>query len=58
MLTVERPHHREPDPRPGRERYFGRRGPQEWLRVVTEFAGDIDRVVTAFPQSTDPTRPA
>jgi len=45
---------REPDPRVGRERYFGRGGPLRWIRVVTELHGDVDRVVTAFPQSNDP----
>jgi hypothetical protein len=54
MTTISAPEHREPDPRPGRERYFARGGPQRWIRVVTEFAGAEDRVVTAFPQVTDP----
>jgi hypothetical protein len=38
----------------GRERYFHRGGPLRWIRVVTELAGNVDRVVTAFPQSNDP----
>jgi hypothetical protein len=54
MAAIEMPDHREPDPRAGRERYFRRGGPLAWLRVVTELAGDVDRVVTAFPQSNDP----
>jgi hypothetical protein len=54
MAVIEKPDHREPDPRAGRERYFGRGGPLDWIRVVTELAGDADRVVTAFPQSNDP----
>lgn len=54
MGSIETPVHREPDPRVGRERYFGYGGPQGWLRVVTEFAGAMDRVITAFPQCNDP----
>ena len=29
-------------------------GPDRWLRVVVEFAGDFDRVVTVFSQTVDP----
>jgi hypothetical protein len=54
VLTIEHPDHREPDIRPGRERIFRRGGPDGWIRVVLEFAGDFDRVVTAFPQAIDP----
>ena len=54
MTTISTPDHREPDVRPGRERYFRRGGRLRWLRVVTELAGDADLVVTAFPQSNDP----
>jgi hypothetical protein len=55
MSAIEMPDHREPDPpRAGRERYFRRGGPLAWIRVITELAGDADRVVTAFPQSNDP----
>lgn len=54
MNAVESPDHREPDPRAGRERYFRRGGPLIWIRVVTEFRGGADNVVTAFPQSNDP----
>jgi hypothetical protein len=54
MAAIMSPDHREPDVRPGRERYFRRGGPLRWIRVVTQFAGDVDRVVTAFPQSNDP----
>ena len=40
----------------GRERLFRRGvGPQRWLRVVVEFRGGHDWVVTAFPQENDPT---
>ena len=54
MATVEMPDRREPDVQAGRERFFRRGGPLRWIRVVTEFSGDFDRVVTAFPQSNDP----
>jgi hypothetical protein len=54
MATVETRDHRERDTRAGRERYFRLGGPLRWIRVVTEFSGDFDRVVTAFPQSNDP----
>lgn len=50
MRSIEMPDHREPDPVPGRERFFRRGGPERWLRVVTELSGDVDRVVTVFPQ--------
>lgn len=54
MSTIEAPEHREDDERAGRERYFRRGGPLRWIRVVTDFAGGVDRVVTAYPQSNDP----
>ncbi len=54
MNVIQTPDHREPDPRAGRERFFRKGGPERWIRVVTEFGGDADRVVTAFPQSDDP----
>ena len=54
VLTIEHPMYREPDVKPGRERFFRRGGPEAWIRVVTEFGGDVDRVITAFPQSNDP----
>jgi hypothetical protein len=55
MEPVRHPNHR--DPNSGRKctRCFHRNGPEAWLRVVTEFSGDHDRIVTAFPQSNDPT---
>ena len=56
MEVIRLPDYRDNDERAGRQRYFGRRGPEAWLRVVTEFAGDFDLVVTAFPQSNDPRR--
>lgn len=54
VLTIEHPTYREPDIRPGRERLFRQGGPQGWLRVILEFSGEFDRVVTAFPQATNP----
>lgn len=54
MNVIEAPEHREPDARPGRERYFARGGPQKWLRVVTELTDEGDRIVTAFPHTRDP----
>jgi hypothetical protein len=56
MNAIALPSYREPDPRVGRERYFGPGGPQGWIRVVTELVGDVDRVVTAFPQRDPPTQ--
>ncbi len=46
----------EADPRPGRQRYYMRLVPSGrlWLRVVTEFAGPRDRLITAFEQDTVP----
>lgn len=44
----------EPDPRAGRQRYYRRRTGSLWLRVVTAFAGESDRFVTAFEQSNPP----
>ena len=46
----------EADPRPGRQRYYRRLVPsgRVWLRVVTEFAGSRDLLITAFEQDTVP----
>ncbi len=54
VATIERPELRENDPRPGRSRSFRRCGPERWLRVVVEFRGERDAIVTAFPQANDP----
>ncbi len=54
---VRRPDLQEPDPRPGRERFWLRTQPPfrfRWLRVVVEFKDDVDRVVTAFGQDNTP----
>lgn len=56
VLAIEHPEYREPDGRAGRERLFRRGGPDRWVRVVIEFAGDFDRVVTAFSQTVDPAK--
>jgi hypothetical protein len=55
--AIRRPDFQEPDPRPGRERYWLRMQPPfpfRWLRVVVQFEGDVDRVVTAFGQDNEP----
>jgi hypothetical protein len=57
VSAVREPEFRDVDTRAGRERYFKRAGPLAWIGVVTEFAGDVDGVVTAFPQSNDPRPP-
>src|ERR671922_2022317 len=54
VSTIREPEFRDFDARAGRERYFKRACPLGWIRVVTEFAGEVDRVVTGFPQSNDP----
>jgi hypothetical protein len=54
IAAIEDPALREPNARPGRKRHFGRGGPLGWIRVVTEFAGPVDRLVTTFPQRRDP----
>jgi hypothetical protein len=58
LRIIDSPDFREDDPRPGRERFFRRGvGPERWMRVVVEFAGEKDRVVTAFGQTNDPAAP-
>jgi hypothetical protein len=57
LAAIRRPNLQEPDPRPGRERYWLRTQPPfrfRWLRAVVQFEGDVDRVVTAFGQDNDP----
>jgi hypothetical protein len=54
IKPLEQPELREDDPRPGRIRYFRRCGPERWVRVVVQFGGETDVVVTAFPHSNDP----
>jgi len=49
LSTVAEPDHREPDERPGRERFFKRdAGPSRWLMVVVEFDQTPARIVTAL----------
>lgn len=52
--TVESPELQQDDSRPGRVRFFRRCGPERWLRVIVEFSGETDAIVTAFPQTNDP----
>jgi hypothetical protein len=57
LEAIRRPDFQEPDPRPGRERYWLRMQPPfpfRWLRAVVQFEGDVDRVVTAFGQDNEP----
>jgi YD repeat-containing protein len=55
MVAVQEPDHREPDPRPGRERYWLRgAGPSRWLRVIVDFSSTPAEVVTAFGDRNDP----
>jgi hypothetical protein len=54
VLSIEHPDYREPDAKVGRERLFKRGGPDRWICVVLQFAGDFDRVVTAFSRFPDP----
>lgn len=55
IATIERPDHREPDPRPQRERYWRLRlGPSRWLFVVVDSAVHPARVVTAQGRRDDP----
>ena len=55
MTTAADPHHREPDWRAGRMRYYRRGiGPTTWLLVVIDFDEVPARVVTAFGKRRDP----
>jgi hypothetical protein len=57
LTAIRQPHFQEMDPRPGRERYWLRTQRPfsfRWLRVVVQFEGDVDHVVTAFGQDNDP----
>lgn len=40
----------EPDPRPGRQRYYRQLTTTHWMRAVTAFAGESVGFVTAFVQ--------
>jgi hypothetical protein len=54
--TVERPDHREDDPRPGRERFYRQHAlrPGRWMRVVVDFNDEPGWVVTVLIQDDDP----
>ncbi len=56
MAAVARPDHREPDPLPGRERFYRRHVTDKirWLRVVVDFNQDPGFVVTALIQRKNP----
>lgn len=55
LSMVERPDHREADPRPGRERFWREGvGPSRWLRVILDFNRKPAVIVTAFPKRVDP----
>jgi hypothetical protein len=55
MRAVSEPQHREPDRRPGRERFWrSGEGPSRWLLVVVDFDPQPARVVTAFGNRADP----
>ena len=47
--AVASPDHREPDPQPGRERFFREDvGPSRWLMVIVDFDQEPARIVTAL----------
>jgi hypothetical protein len=49
LATVTQPNHREPDPRPSRERFFKQDvGPSKWLMVVVDSENEPPRIVTAL----------
>src|SRR5919198_2471647 len=58
METITPPDDRKPDPRPGRERYYGDgQGPSRWLRVIVDFteepAGSSPPSAMARPRRDD-----
>jgi hypothetical protein len=58
LATVERPDHREDDPRPGRERFYRQNAltPGRWMRVVIDWNDAPGWVVTVLVQDDDPRR--
>lgn len=57
LSAVRNPAGQEADPCPGRERYWLAANPPfqfRWLRVVVQFEGETDRIVTAFGQDNPP----
>jgi hypothetical protein len=57
LAAISQPDFQEPDPEPGRERFYQQDLDQRrWLRVVVDFNQDPAWVVTAFIQPFDPRR--
>jgi hypothetical protein len=58
LAALKSPDLREPDPIPGRERFYVKQVTDKvrWLRVVVDFEQEPALVVTAFVQRKDPTR--
>jgi hypothetical protein len=56
MSTITQPELREPDPRPGRERFYRRHVTDRvrWMRVVVDLNTDPAVIVTAFIQRKKP----
>jgi hypothetical protein len=56
ISTVNQPDVREPEPRPGRERFYRRHVTDRirWMRVVVDFNTDPAVIVTAFIQRKNP----
>lgn len=55
LAVVNEPDHQEPDPRPGRQRFYRRGvGPSRWLMAVVSFDQEPARVVTALALRKDP----
>jgi hypothetical protein len=52
--AIQYPDYRELDPIPGRLRFVRFLGRRNVLRVVTEFGGDRDVVITAFLDTRPP----
>jgi hypothetical protein len=49
LAVIAEPDHREPDSRPGRERFFKREsGLTTWVMAVVDFQPDPARIVTAL----------
>jgi hypothetical protein len=49
LAAITQPDHREPDPRPLRERFVRQHvGPGQWLIVVVDFGAEPPRIVTAL----------
>jgi hypothetical protein len=55
LRLIAHPDMIEPDPWPGRERYYRRgAGPSSWLFAVVDFETDPPRVVTAYGRRKGP----